>query len=73
MVSIIAEPAADLGESRDKRLLIALLQQRDGRAETPVIALNQRQIVLGSHNDIGIQLGILREEAGRPIIANSSR
>ena len=38
---VIAKPVFDLTEAVDKRLLVAVLQQRNGFAKTLVVTLNQ--------------------------------
>ncbi len=50
-------------EAVDKRTLIALLQQANRLAKPLVVTLNERQITRRGHNDIGVELRVLRKQA----------
>ena len=59
---IIAKPVLDLAEAVDKRLLVSVLKQRNGFSKALIVALDQCQVVFGGHNNVRVQLRILREQ-----------
>jgi len=44
---VIAKPVLDLAEAVDKRLLVSVLQQRNGFTKALIVALDERKVVLG--------------------------
>ena len=59
---VITEPMLHFTETVDKRLLVAMLQQRNGFAKALLVTFDQCQIIFGRHNNVGVKLGILRKQ-----------
>ncbi len=60
---VIAEPVLYLTEAVDKRLLVSVLQQHNSFAKALIVALDQRQVVFGGHNNVRVKLWILSKQA----------